>query len=51
MADNYFVLPLLARIGAITTTFAYSGYRVRVGLGPPLSGGAIRGDFPVWGSE
>ncbi len=51
MADNYFMLPLLARIGAITTTFAYSGYRVRVGLGPPLTAAAIRGDFPVWGSE
>jgi GNAT superfamily N-acetyltransferase len=49
LADNYFVLPLLARIGAIATTFAYSGYRVRVGFGIPLSGGAIRGDVPVRG--
>ncbi len=36
LADNYFLLPLLARIGAINTTFAYSGYRVRVGLGARL---------------
>ncbi len=33
LADNYFVLPWLARTGAIRTTFAYSGYRVLVGLG------------------
>jgi RimJ/RimL family protein N-acetyltransferase len=49
LADNYFILPLLARIGAIATTFAYSGCRVRVGFGIPLSGGAIRGDVPVRG--
>jgi GNAT superfamily N-acetyltransferase len=51
LADNYFLLPLLARVGAITTTFAYSGYRVRVGFRAPLAAAAIRGDCPVWGSE
>jgi RimJ/RimL family protein N-acetyltransferase len=48
LADNYFVLPLLARVGAISTTFAYSGYRVRVGLGVPVTAGAVRADVPVW---
>jgi GNAT superfamily N-acetyltransferase len=49
LADNYFVLPWLARTGAIRTTFAYSGYRVLVGLGRPITGGAIRADVPVRG--
>ena len=48
LADNYFVLPLLARVGAVSTTFAYSGYRVRVGLGVPVTAGAVRVDVPVW---
>ena len=47
LSDNYFVLPLFARIGTITTTFAYSGYRVRIGFGSPLIGSAIRSDVPV----
>jgi GNAT superfamily N-acetyltransferase len=51
IADNYFLLPLLAQVGAITTTFAYSGYRLRVGFGSPLAAASVRGDFPVWGSE
>ena len=51
LADNYFLLPLLARVGPVATTFAYSGYRVRVGFRPPFAGAAVRGDFPVWGSE
>ena len=49
LADNYFILPLLARVGAIATTFAYSGYSVRVGFGIPLSGGAMRSDIAVRG--
>jgi GNAT superfamily N-acetyltransferase len=51
LADNYFIIPLLARVGGITTTFAYSGYRVRVGLGSPLTASAIRGNFPVQGDQ
>ena len=49
LADNYFIIPLLARVGGITTTFAYSGYRVHVGLGSPLTASAIRGNLPVQG--
>ncbi len=36
LADNYFILPLLARIGAIATTFAYSGCRVASVSASPL---------------
>ena len=32
LADNRFILPLLNRVGPTTTTFAYGGYRVHVGL-------------------
>jgi GNAT superfamily N-acetyltransferase len=51
LADNYFIIPLLARIGGVTTTFGYSGYRVRVGLESPLTASASRADFPVQGDR
>ena len=50
-AHSNFIIPLLARIGGITTTFSYSGYRVRVGLGSPLTASASRADFPVQGDR
>ncbi|HSS10369.1 MAG TPA: GNAT family N-acetyltransferase, partial [Acidimicrobiales bacterium] len=34
LADDQYILPLLARIGPVATSLAYGGYTVRVGLEP-----------------